>query len=194
MQYGYGPTAGSKTSGVAIAALVTGLIGWVCPFVGSAIAAILGLIGIAITGKPGVTGRGMAIAGLLLGLLGIAGWGVGSYATYQFVRPMIELTTEVATLPQHQDFTKLSKWAGDQTTKDKLQTFTDLAKQRGGIKDVSVANQQRNKNTGSDVIDLQGTMTFGDGGSSPFSIKVQLKGTSFVITDLTIDNLTPVKK
>ncbi len=58
-----------RTSGFAIASLVLGILGWTfIPIVSSIIAIIFGAIGISRT-KPGsnIQGRGMAIAGLVLG-------------------------------------------------------------------------------------------------------------------------------
>jgi hypothetical protein len=80
-----------RTSGVAIASLILGVLG-VCPLalIGGLIATLLGIIGIAVTGKPGVKGRGLAIAGLVLGILSLLGYaGIGSflYAGYRATAP-----------------------------------------------------------------------------------------------------------
>ena len=80
--YGMPPTMGypPKTSGFAIAALVIGIIGilfsfsWYIFFIGiplDALAIIFGGIGLA-HAKKGYKGRGMAIAGLVLGIIGIS--------------------------------------------------------------------------------------------------------------------------
>jgi hypothetical protein len=70
------PYAPERTSGAAIASLVLGFVGFCIPLIGGLVAVILGLVGIASTGKPNVKGRGLAIAGLILGLLTLLGWGV----------------------------------------------------------------------------------------------------------------------
>jgi hypothetical protein len=66
----YFPT---RTSAAAVTSLVMGLLGCV-PFLTGALAILTGIIGIAVTGNPSVKGRGMAIAGLILGLLSVLGW------------------------------------------------------------------------------------------------------------------------
>lgn len=58
-----------RTSVAAVASLVCGLLG--CLIVPGVAAVILGIVGIAKTREPMVKGRGMAVAGLVLGSLGI---------------------------------------------------------------------------------------------------------------------------
>ncbi len=80
------PPPVSRTSGLAIASLVFSLI-FCCPFLGL-IGVLLGLFALGPTGRPGVKGRGLAIAGILIGLLVTVGWGLmtyGGYRAYQMV-------------------------------------------------------------------------------------------------------------
>ena len=63
----------TSTSGSAITSLVCGLILCV-PFVTGLLALIFGIVGIRATKTPAVKGRGMAIAGLILGIIGLIGW------------------------------------------------------------------------------------------------------------------------
>jgi len=66
--------AGEKTSGMAIAALVMGVAGFIFFGILSILAIIFGGIGISQTNKdPSLKGRGLAVAGLVLGILGVAG-------------------------------------------------------------------------------------------------------------------------
>ncbi len=64
------------TSRVAVIAFVVGVVGFVFPFMGGAVAIILGLVAaIRISGSNGRrTGMGFAVAGLVLGALSIVGW------------------------------------------------------------------------------------------------------------------------
>lgn len=62
------------TSGLAIASLICGILGLVaCPFVLSIPAVVCGHMALSRMAQPGVWlgGRGMAIAGLVMGYLGI---------------------------------------------------------------------------------------------------------------------------
>ncbi|MDQ3987118.1 MAG: DUF4190 domain-containing protein [Actinomycetota bacterium] len=87
-QYGYGQPvypqpaypASPKTNGMAIASLILGIL-WVC-WVGSILALVLGYVGKnQIDNSQGAeTGRGLAIAGIALGWIGVAFlvWAIGA--------------------------------------------------------------------------------------------------------------------
>jgi hypothetical protein len=66
--------AARQTSGLAVAALVTGIIGFVFP-PGTILAMVLGGIALSqIKKTPDMSGRGIAIAGLVLGIVTVVGW------------------------------------------------------------------------------------------------------------------------
>ena len=69
--YGYPPAPQRSTNGLAIASMVLGIV-WVY-WVGSVLAVIFGHIALAQTKRnPYQSGRGMAIAGVVLGYIGLA--------------------------------------------------------------------------------------------------------------------------
>src|SRR6266550_1464930 len=72
---GYSMPPQRKASGAAIAALIFGILGCV-PLITGLIAIVCGFIGIRTTRDPRYSGRGMAVAGLILGLLSVVIWGV----------------------------------------------------------------------------------------------------------------------
>ncbi|MBM4020243.1 MAG: DUF4190 domain-containing protein [Planctomycetes bacterium] len=67
--------ATARTSGMAIASLVLGLVGiFACGFLGI-LAIIFGAVGMRDTRRdPNVKGRGLAVAGLILGIIDIVLW------------------------------------------------------------------------------------------------------------------------
>src|SRR4051794_26639792 len=69
------PVGPVRVSGMAIASLVCGVAGIIPIIVPSLLATVFGLIAMRDTRRREVAGRGMAVAGLWLGILGIAGWG-----------------------------------------------------------------------------------------------------------------------
>src|SRR5262245_55245115 len=72
------PYAQPGTNGYAIAALILGLVGWIPCAIGSVLAVIFGLVARHQIKNPGASGGksgdGIAIAGIVLGFLGVAGW------------------------------------------------------------------------------------------------------------------------
>src|SRR5215813_5339276 len=84
-QPGFGPPMPyppqKQTNGLAIGSLVFGILGCV-PVVTSLLAVILGFAGLRKARDPRYGGKGVAIAGLLLGLLGLVGWASAGGAAY----------------------------------------------------------------------------------------------------------------
>ena len=65
-----------QTSGAAVASLICGILGCV-PLLTGLLAIILGIVGLRTNARATrYTGRGMAIAGLILGLISLIAWGV----------------------------------------------------------------------------------------------------------------------
>lgn len=71
---GYPPQQPSRTNGAAIASLVFGLFGCI-PVLGSLLAIVFGFVGIRKARQPGVGGKGMAITGIILGVVWIGIFG-----------------------------------------------------------------------------------------------------------------------
>lgn len=82
-----------RTSPAAIGSFVAGLLGCIPPV--GALAIALGFLGIRATRDREVGGRGLAIAGLTLGVFGLAG-GMLLYAGYSFVMTEMEQARGVA--------------------------------------------------------------------------------------------------
>lgn len=71
--YGYPPAPQpSGTNGLAIASLVTSLLGFVFPVLPAVLAIIFGFVSLSQINKSGQGGRGMAIAGIVIGFLWVA--------------------------------------------------------------------------------------------------------------------------
>ena len=75
--------ATARTSGLAVASLVTGLFFW-CFLVPGIVAIVLGHVALDQIDRSGgaVTGRGMAVAGIVLGWIGIGLVGLGVVAWF----------------------------------------------------------------------------------------------------------------
>lgn len=71
---GYPAQQPRRTNGAAVASLVFGLLGCI-PILGSLLAIVFGFVGIRKARDPQVGGKGLAIAGIILGLLWLGIWG-----------------------------------------------------------------------------------------------------------------------
>ena len=82
---GYSLPPATRTSAAAITSLVCGLLMCI-PLVTGLVAVLTGIIGISATSNAAVRGRGMAIAGLILGLISLGGWGMFGSGIYAVLR------------------------------------------------------------------------------------------------------------
>jgi hypothetical protein len=138
---GYSLPSQSRTSAVAIVSLICGLV--LCfPVITGLIAIITGIIGIGQTSNPAYKGRGMAIAGLLLGVVNCVAWLGGGYAMYAGSGP--------ARAFAHQYINNLSAGNVDQC-------FADVSSNSTITKDQINAEYQKMQAWGT----LQRTMIFG---------------------------------
>lgn len=71
---GYGYAAPRPTNGLSVASLVLSILGfiWVLPFVGSLAGAIMGHVSLNQIKRTGAGGRGLALAGVIVGWAGVA--------------------------------------------------------------------------------------------------------------------------
>jgi len=175
-----------KTSGAAIASLVCGILGCI-PFLTSILAVILGIVGIKQTGNPQRTGRGLAIAGLLLGLLGIAGWTIGgglgilgwSAAKKQLAlqaKPCLEAISAG-------DYAKAQSYST--MTPEKMTELHDQMQPWGALNDVSMSGFNTQKNMGKpNTLTIKGTATFATGGAKDYEIDMDSSSGQLKITNV----------
>src|SRR5688572_3425857 len=82
------PTA---SNGPAVTSLVCGIAG-IIPFLPSLLALMFGMVGLNRAKQLGGTGRGMAVSGLILGVLGLALWTWGATAFFSSAKQYRELS------------------------------------------------------------------------------------------------------
>lgn len=81
--YGYVAPPSATTNSMAIGALVSGLLGWVICGIGSVVGVVLGIIALRQIKQTGQGGRGLAMAGIIVGGIGTA-VGVGVVLFYLY--------------------------------------------------------------------------------------------------------------
>lgn len=178
--YGMAPTP-KRSNGPAIGSLVCGLLGCV-PFITGLLAVILGIVGIRKTKDPHVGGKGLAIAGLILGIVSIGAWAlfgsailalvVGTQANRdlagKFIKDLGAGNVQAASASAS------SLAPGD------LQAMSDEVKGYGAVADVTTFGTNIVNNTA----ELAGMVKFADGSAKAFHMKQVKSGDAWKVTEL----------
>lgn len=177
-----------RTSAAAVTSLIFGLLG--CLIVTGLIAVITGIVGISATRNPAVKGRGMAIAGLILGLIGMCAGGlcVGlGGAVYLAARPAIQTVSGLADAASKGDYDKAMQFVdSSKVSKAQLATIVDDLKSLGEFKEYK-PGAKNNVDFTAGSYDFQGTLVFQSGQTR--SIDVSLRKQSdgkIIITSLDV--------
>jgi len=192
---GYGQPQPTTTSAAAIISLISGILG--CFVITGLIAVITGIFGIKATSNPNVKGRGLAITGIILGLvfslisIGIGGtmfWGMGKFKELagEAARPFLASIVDG----------NLSEAAANTTmSPTELGSLRDEMKDWGKVTGVSMSWNGINarQTNGRNTIEMRGTATFEKAGAKQFSISLDDGGAGkFKVVDIKFDLTPPV--
>jgi hypothetical protein len=163
LDYGYG-NAPRRGNAWAVASLVLGLLGCV-PFITGVLAIVFGALGIRKTRDPSAGGQGLAIAGLILGIISVVGWtgfaGLLGYG-YQHSKP-----AQIVARQFLQDVAagNVAAAAANSTglTTAQLQAQTTQMIPFGTLKSVNFSTFNVSMNNGQTTVHLGGTAAFSNG-------------------------------
>lgn len=150
-------------SGLAVSSLVCSLL-FCMPFVTSAVGALLGLVGVLTTG-PGAkrSGRGIALAGLMLGVIGLVGWTYVSVQVYRgFVVP-IQQAVVFAQAIEAGDYTKAAAFTVPPFDPETMPGIVDRLKQLGAFKELMEPRFERVTENGFRHLRIGGVGLFAKG-------------------------------
>jgi Domain of unknown function (DUF4190) len=162
---GYSLPPTTRTSGAAITSLVCGLIMCI-PFVTGLVAVITGFIGISTTSNPAVKGRGMAIAGLILGLLSLAGWGllsIGSVALFHGSTAQRVFAKQYLADLSGGNIDQCVQHSSSRLTRDQIAGFSKQAQGWGTMNDTTVMAFSLDNNNGTFKGAVSGACKFNSG-------------------------------
>jgi hypothetical protein len=149
-----------------VVSLVSGLV-FCIPGVTGLIAVITGIVGIATTGNPAVKGRGMAIAGLILGILSLAGWGaifIAGVSVFQKAGPQrIFAQQYVADLVGGKADQCVQNSTGN-IVPEQLQAYAKQSQAWGALTTNVAIPQNFNFDNGKTTVTFQGACAFANGG------------------------------
>jgi hypothetical protein len=162
------PNAPRGSNGPAIASLILGIIGCV-PFITGLCAVLLGIVGIRKSSRePLIGGKGLAIAGLILGLLSITGWGIISG-----VLGTMYVQSKPATIVAQQFLQDISAGNIDAAlanssglTADQLQTLSKQIAPFGTLNSTKLFGFNFTSRNGQSVIPISGVAYFSKGPKS----------------------------
>jgi hypothetical protein len=154
-----------RTSFAAIASLVCGILGCI-PLITSILAVLLGIVGIIATQNPRRTGRGIAIAGLVLGLIGIVGWtalGGGVWSFYVTSRPVANVAKQFTSDLAKGDVAAAAKQCEPSIDDAQLTKAAEEMKAWGSLQDLTLAARTVNTVNGVTTWNLVGAARFSGG-------------------------------
>lgn len=165
------PTTGK----LAIASLVSGLV-FCCP-VASLLAPVLGIAHfIAAAGKPWVRGGGLAIGGILLGVIFTAGWAFIAWSGYSVFRQATEISQQVmADLDAGDLEAAKARFLGDGVTTEELSAGFSAVTDRYGTFESMRFDEAAEAPPSGNTIELPFVATFDrDGETREVPVRVSL--------------------
>lgn len=151
-----------RTNALAVASLACGLL--VCvPLIAGLLAVLLGLLGLWKARDPRVGGRGLAIAGLILGIIGVAGWAIVGVGFARIARISSEARTVstrfVDDLSRGRVNAALAV-AGESYDRAALNSIAEDLRPLGPLQGLSINTTQSKLQGGSLRIELEGNARF----------------------------------
>lgn len=182
LAYGLYPPQ-QRTNGPAIASLVCGIVGCI-PFLTSLAAIILGVIGLRKARSPDVGGKSLAIVGLVLGIVGMVGWGLFGglmVSSYVASKPARAVANQFA-LDLSNGNINAAVAASSGMTSEQLSGVAQQMQPWGALTDTTFMgfNTRFNLNSAT-ICELNGTATFATGGQKVYTVTLIKQGQSFKV-------------
>ncbi|HEV8377974.1 MAG TPA: DUF4190 domain-containing protein [Tepidisphaeraceae bacterium] len=174
---------GQQSNGLAITSLIMGILSCI-PGVGL-LAILFGALGLGKAKDPRVGGKGLAIIGIVLGLISIvayAGIGYSVYWGFGKLKALAEPGAEFFKAVDAGDFAKARQYATGNITDADLAKARETMKSMGAYKDMKVT-QADWKN---EVLDCSGTVIF-EKGSKSFQFKMVKVGDVYKVDKFTLE-------
>ena len=194
-QQPYGVPAGGRSNGAAIASLVLGLLGCV-PLITGVFAVVLGIVGIRKTRDPQVGGKGMAIAGLILGVLSIGLWGVfggAMYLAYAKSKPARAVARSFAADLSAGNVDAAQARCTADVSREELEATAAQMQGWGAFQDTTMPVFNYAVDNGVTTCDLAGVAQFANGTQQPFAVELVKVGDVFKVKEFVLGqaSMTP---
>jgi hypothetical protein len=184
-----------KANGWAIASIIAGLLGWL-PFLPGVVAIVAGAVGVRRSrdDRHDGRGRGLAVAGILLGVVSLVAWSLGGMnlgrSLFDFARG--ETTGEpLRVASAFLDYVSAGEvdaamaLAGPGLSREQIAQWAEAAQAWGTFKQFTAFDRTVETHAGVSVADFEGTAEFA-GDPRPVSIAISLmkQGDKWQVTDV----------
>jgi hypothetical protein len=176
--------AQSRNSAAAITSLILGILGCV-PMITSVTALVFAIVGIRATRDNQMRGRGMAIAGLILGLIGILGWGLAGtagFVFYQSSRPASAVAKQFTIDMSNGDVVAAGKVCDKAITPAELDKLAEQFKSWGPYSNLTLSSRFASTMNGQTTWRLDGQADFSTGTKFAQFVLVKQSDGSYKIT------------
>lgn len=167
-----------STSAAAVASLILGILGCI-PFVTGLLAVVFGLAGLGATRNGKANGRGMAVAGLILGVVSLIGWGavaggIGGTTWWALAqtRPARAAARQLATDLAAGNVQAARAQCTDDVSDEQLKKAAEAMKGWGAFQDTTMPVNSRNTAGGVEAIESMGAARFAGAGTMPYAVRV----------------------
>jgi hypothetical protein len=169
------PPSPRRSNGPAIVSLVLGILGCV-PWLTGFLAVVLGILGIRKARDPQVGGKGMAIAGLILGALSFVSWSIFGTAIFGVITTAMQASAPQRAMARQfladlgdQDVPAAQSMAAPSLSPEEVQALADKIKPWGALEDATTIHFNYSNNNGAKQMTIGGVARFAQG-SHPYSI------------------------
>jgi hypothetical protein len=187
--------AAKRGNGAAITSLILGIL-FCVPFLTSFLAVIFGFVGVRKARDPHVSGKGLAITGLLLGLLGLAGWslvfasgGYAIYAAYKYGEPVRSAAKQFALDLSTGNVDAAKSRTTDRIKREDLVRASDNLKALGPIQDTTLFSSKWNTENGVTSMEVAGVIHFPRDKTVPYYVHFVKEGDAFKIDGVLLENV-----
>jgi hypothetical protein len=182
--YAYGATIPPRRSNaLAIISLILGILGCV-PVITGVGAIIFGALGISSSNKHNTGGKGMAIAGIILGLISLVLWGLFGSAIFAFVSSSAQpraIAKQFATHIGNGNAVAAQAMCSSNVTSLEIADAIATAKSYGPLKDTALFGVNVNSISGVSHWKVAGSATFGNK-PMPYEVDIDKTGSTYQIT------------
>ena len=176
---------GQQSNGLAITSLIMGILSCI-PGVGL-LAMLFGALGMGKAKDPRFGGKGLAVVGLVLGLLGTLGWAYAGYKGYQgwqFVKGMAEPAAGFFQGIADGDNAKAKSYTTSNVTDAEIRAAQEAMKSMGKYKNMQADPEKTSFKDG--VLESSGTVIF-ENGSKKYHFRMVKVGGAYKVDKFTLE-------